>query len=137
MPRGYLFPCLSLGLFEAHPGATTVLVNEFDARGFHGFGTSIELPEENWVRLAKVQAIRQIVDVPYLLLVISRRALSRRAAARHSYRSSLMSSGSARRTASAVRSGSPEGIVTNGSIRRGTSPLPIMSRIFLTPRTFS
>jgi hypothetical protein len=46
-------------------------------------------------------------------------ARSRRATARDSYRSSLSSSGSALRTASAVRSGSWVGVVAAGSMRSG------------------
>ena len=53
------------------------------------------------------------------LLVTSRMARSRRATARDSYRLSLSSSGSALRTASAVRSGSCAGIVAEGSMRSG------------------
>jgi hypothetical protein len=55
---------------------------------------------------------RSLLD---LLLAISRIAQSRRAAARLSYRSTLRNSGSALRTASAVRSGSWVGIVAKGS----------------------
>ena len=60
--------------------------------------------------------LRSLID---LLLTISRIARSRRETARDSYRSSLTSSGSALRTASAVRSGSWVGIVAEGSTRSG------------------
>jgi UDP-glucose 4-epimerase len=53
----------------------------------------------------------QVVKPNIILLLRERKNRSRRAAARRSYRSSFISSGRARRTASARRSPSADGIV--------------------------
>ncbi len=64
------------------------------------------------------------------LLVISRIARSRRATARPSYRSNLISSARMRRTASAERCGSDDGIVADGSFNFGHGGLrPVWSII--------
>src|SRR5215813_11422216 len=62
----------------------------------------------------------RIAHVYFILSQRSRTARSRCAAARRSYRSSLRSSGSTRRMASADRSGSCDGIVAKASMELGT-----------------
>jgi hypothetical protein len=62
-----------------------------------------------------------------LFLIMRLMALSRRPSARPSYRSSLMSSGSARRSASADRSGSSDGKVARRSIGSPNKAFPAIT----------
>jgi len=81
--------------------------------------------KENWLCFANFYWNKTISSyAPSVLLLIPRTARWRRATARRSYRSSFSSSGKARRTASARRSASADGIVPAASTGVGSFGSP-------------